>query len=278
MVNIEETPYYLDSVLPPKLGRASSLPVNLGLNATQRSVIVENEERSLSRLKRLLSNFSEVQVVGEAVDGPSAVKTIEELQPDLVFMDIDLPGFSGLQVLRMLQHQPMVIFTTAFNQHALEAFRSLAVDYLMKPIDESAIGRALDKLRMLGPKPDALSVALTRLADRVAPNYLTRVSCKIGDRVLLVPVADVQYFQSDNKYTSVHTVDRELLIDTPLVELERRVDPADFIRIHRAILVNISWISEIRRAYDGKLRVVLKNSQSTELVASRMYAESLRKL
>lgn len=244
-----------------------------------RCVIVENEEHSLSRLKRLLAGFpSEVEVVGEAVDGPSAVATIRQTAPDLVFLDIDLPGFNGFQVLERLDRQPAVIFTTAFDQHALRAFKTHAVDYLLKPVENEAVSHALEKLRGMGFNHAQFTLALEQILELTGSRYLTRISCKEGDRTVLVKTGEVLYFRADNKYTSLNTVAHEFLIDTPLAELEQRLNPRDFVRIHRSTLVNISWIAEIRRGFDGKLHVVMKDAKGTELVASRMYADRLRSL
>jgi two-component system LytT family response regulator len=244
-----------------------------------RCVLVENEERSLSRLRRLLSDFpDDVEIVGEASDGPSAVEVVRRVQPELLFLDIDLPGFSGFQVLERLDLQPAVIFTTAFNEHALRAFRTFAVDYLLKPIDGEAIQRSLAKLRALGFNQAQFSLALEQLLELSGSRYLTRIGCKVGDRTILVKTGEILYFRADNKYTALHTVTNEFLLDTPLVELEQKLNPKDFIRIHRATLVNVSWIAEIRRSFDGKLVVVLKDKSETQLIASRNYADSLRNL
>jgi two-component system LytT family response regulator len=245
----------------------------------QRAVLVENEEHSLARLRRLLQGFpQEIEIVGEAADGPSAVTAIRSHMPDVVFLDIDLPGFNGFRVLEELEHQPIVIFTTAFNQHALDAFKTHAIDYLLKPIDADAVARALAKLRAMGLSSGHVARAIEQLLGSVGSRFLTRLACREGDRTVLVKVGEILYFRADHKYTSVHTVSREFLIDTALVELERKVDPNDFIRIHRSTLVNLSWIAEIRRAYDGKQTVVLKDAKNTELAVSRMYADNLKTL
>jgi len=244
-----------------------------------RAVLVENEEGSLARLRRMLGAFPEdVEIVGEATDGPSAVERIRLLAPDLVFLDIDLPGFSGFQVLERLDRQPAVIFTTAFNQHALEAFKTHAIDYLLKPIESEGIARALQKLNAMGFNHSQFSRALERLLAASGSRYLARISCKMGDRTILVKTGEVLYFQADNKYVAVHTATNEYLTDTPLVELIDRLDPRDFVRIHRSTLVGVAWISEIRRAFDGKLNVVLRDPKNTVLAASRSYADNLRNL
>lgn len=244
-----------------------------------RSLLVENEEHSLARLRRLLASFSEeLTIVGEAMDGLAAVEIAQAQRPDLVFLDIDLPGLNGFEVLERLDYRPAVVFTTAFNQHALKAFDSFAIDYLLKPIEQEALARALAKLRALGFNQTHLSRALENLLASSSTQPLQRLSCRLGDRTILVKVSEVLYFQADNKYTSVNLASGEYLIDTPLVDLEKRLNPQDFVRIHRSTLVNIAWISEIRRSYDGRLRVVLRDVKGTELVASRSYTENLRNL
>lgn len=244
-----------------------------------RSVLVENEEHSLARLRRILAEFSQdIEVVGEAADGPSALAKITEVSPDLVFLDIELPGFNGFRVLESLETQPIVIFTTAFNQHALDAFKAHAVDYLLKPIDSEAVRKALTKLRAMGFSSVQSTRTLQQLLDSLGSKYLTRIACRLGDRTILVKTGEVLYFKADNKYTAARTVQREFLLDSPLVDLEEKLNPRDFIRIHRSTLVNLAWLSELRRSYDGKLKVLLADPQGTELDVSRSYAENLRRL
>lgn len=247
--------------------------------AKYRSVIVENEEHSRTRMRRLLLAFeNELEIVGEAADGPAAVEVVKSSRPELLFLDIDLPGFNGFQVLEQLDYHPAVVFTTAFNEHALRAFDTFAVDYLLKPIDAEALARALGKLRAMGFNQAQFSRAIEQLVESTGSRYLSRVSCRIGDRTVLVKIGEVLYFQADHKYTSVQVASGEYLIDVPLIELEQRLNPRDFVRIHRSTLVNVAWIAEIRRSYDGRQRVVLRDSKNTELVASRSYADNLRNL
>ncbi len=243
---------------------------------TYRAALVEDEERSLSRLRRILGSFSdEVEVVGEAMDGPAAVTLIRDTDPDLVFLDIDLPGLNGFEVLERLERQPAVIFTTAYDEHALKAFKAHTVDYLLKPIDPESLGRALKKLRAMGFDRARFSDALNLLLKQSEPRYPERIPCKVGDRTTLVRTGEILYFQADHRYTAVRTATREFLLDTPLVKLEREMNPRDFVRIHRGTLVNLAWVAEIRRGYDKKLRVLLKDADATELPVSRGYADNL---
>lgn len=252
--------------------------------APYNAVVVEDENHSRMRLCRLLSNFSDdVRVVGEAADGPTALDLIDRLKPDLVFMDIELPGFNGFRVWHSAKHKPDVIFTTAFDEHALEAFQTSAIDYLLKPIDLQALRRALTKYREFGSNPTHLAATIARFMDQPATTYLTRITCREGDKIIPIGVGEVLYFRSDRKYTAVHTANagtacpHAYLSEKPLIELERELNPRDFVRIHRSTIVNISWIKHIRRDHDGKLRVQLSVGNA-ELMASRTYAENLRNL
>jgi two-component system LytT family response regulator len=244
-----------------------------------RVVVVENEEHSLARMKRLLDQFPEqVEVIGDAVDGPSAVDVIRRLVPDVIFLDIDLPGLNGFEVLAKLDRQPIVIFTTAHNQHALDAFRTHAVDYLLKPIDVKAVSRSLQKLASMVVSPAHVSDMLARLRELDSARSLDRIACRNGDSTVLVKLGEITYFQSDNKYTSVFTLNREFLIDASLIDLERRLNPKDFVRIHRSTLVNVSWIAEIKRGFDGRTTVLLRDLKDKELPVGRTYVDVLRRL
>lgn len=231
----------------------------------------------MSRLRRLLLGFpQDIEIAGEATDGPSAAAAIRAQTPDLVFLDIQLPGCNGFQVLQEVERQPAVIFTTAFREHALDAFNTRVVDYLLKPIDADAIAKALAKLHAFND--DQVGRTSTDPATSSASRYPVRLPCREGERITLVKLGEILYFQSDTKYTRVQTANRDYLIDTPLIELERKLDPRDFIRIHRATIVNVSWIAELRRSYDGRVAVLLADAKSTELAVSRHYQGNLTDL
>ena len=242
-----------------------------------RAVIVEDEEHSRRRLLRLLGDFpGDIEIVGEADNGLTAVDVIRATSPDLLFLDINLPGLDGFQLLGNLERQPAVIFTTASNQHALDAFKAYAVDYLLKPIDGDALGRAVEKLRTMGFNHGSFAKSFAQMAVHLGAPYLIRIICKVGDRLIIVKTSEVHYFQADNKYTSVYTSGKKYVIDSPLVELEQKLDPKDFIRIHRSTIVNVPWIAEIRKGLEGRMKVVILDPRGTELPVSRMYADNLK--
>jgi len=241
-----------------------------------RAVVVEDEPSSRDRLCRLLVPHSNtVLVVAHADSGPEAVRVINEQEPDLIFLDVSLPDLDGFGVLRSIRPVASVIFTTAHDEFAARAFRERAVDYLLKPIDKAQLAEAIEKLVRPSPRPGQwteLLAAMRALSDR----RTRRIACRVGNSTSFVTTEEVQYFRADQGYTLVKTVGRELLVDTPLVELETRLDPADFVRIHRNTLVNLNHVASLKRLDGGGMTITLKDG--TELSSSRRYAENLRNL
>ncbi len=240
------------------------------------AVIVEDEEPSRQRLKRLLCVYSDtIEIIGEAGDGLKAVELISSLRPRLIFLDIKLPGIDGLQVLERLPYQPAVIFTSAYDKYALKAFQAIAIDYLLKPIDASMLEKAVNKLKMVGFRQESLADKIEYLLNEKQSGPQNRIPLRVGDRIDLVSPDEILYFQSDNKYTMVKTCSKEYAIDTTLVELEQKLNPKKFVRIHRSTIVNMDWIAGMHKWFGGRLKVCLRDNPATELVASRSYAAKL---
>jgi len=243
--------------------------------APMQAIIVEDEEPSRKRLRRLLKKWEkEIEIIGEAENGFEAVDSISSLQPDILFLDIQLPGLSGLKVLESLSYQPAVIFTTAYDKYALDAFKAIAIDYLLKPIDAEALEGAITKLKKINYRQDTMTQKLEYLLNTITDKTETRIPCKVGDKIILLNPGDIMYFQADNKYTAIRTCEQEYLIDTPLLEIEKKLNPKNFLRIHRS--VNADWIAELHKWFDGRLKVRLRDQNKTELTASRSYASKLK--
>jgi two-component system, LytTR family, response regulator len=241
------------------------------------AIVVEDEEPSRKRLIRLLQPFSEtIEVTGEADNGIDAVELISRKTPRLLFLDIQLPGLDGLSVLKQLSYQPAVIFTSAYHKYALDAFQAIAIDYLLKPIDAKMLEKSINKLTMVGFRQESISEKIESLfqtATTQGPQ--NRIPLRVGDRIDLVNPDDILFFQSDNKYTKVKTVLKEYIIDTTLLELEQKLNPAKFIRIHRSTIVNLDWVAELHKWFGGRLKVCLRDTPATELIASRSCASKL---
>jgi two-component system LytT family response regulator len=249
-----------------------------------RTILVDDEAPARRRLARLLAVHPEVKVVGEAGTGGEAVQVMRELQPDLAFLDIHLPHYDAFEVLRQVEHPPLVIFTTGHDQHALRAFEAASIDYLLKPVEPEALARSIAKLkRLTQATPGDLE---QRLHDFVAgfrspppPEYLNKMAVRVGDRAFLIDMAQVTHFEAKDKYVFLHTAEgKDHLIDCTLSDLEARLDPRKFVRVHRSTLVNIDHIREIQSWFNGKFRLVLDDRKATEVLVSKGMAPKLKAL
>ncbi|HVJ17958.1 MAG TPA: LytTR family DNA-binding domain-containing protein [Polyangiaceae bacterium] len=241
-----------------------------------RTVLVEDEQASRDLMKRLLTKHKDtVVVVAEADNGPAAVETIREHEPDLVLLDVSLPGLDGFEVLAALTTKPAIVFTTGYDAYAVRAFRASATDYLLKPVDAEQLAAAIAKVlaQHSARAPHNFTELLSALRTG-RERELKRVACRVGDSTVFVALEDVQYFRADHGYTMVKSGTQELLIDTPLADLESRLNPTDFLRVHRNTLVNMNQVSSLRRLPDGRMKIVLKDG--SELSSSRRFADSLR--
>ena len=233
--------------------------------------LVDDEALALKRLSRMLTATGRVSIAGSCTDPVEAVQAIAETKPDILFLDIEMPGLNGFQMLSQLDPQPMVVFTTAYDQYALQAFGVNSVDYLLKPIEAAQLNRALDKIeRMRGgvePRPE-LRELLERLIAKPA-EYPDRIASRIGERVEFVELARITHFFASDKLTYAATAAKNYMIDHTIQELEQRLDPRKFIRIHRATLVNIDSVHELHAWFAGRMVLRLKDEKRTELAVSR---------
>jgi two-component system LytT family response regulator len=250
---------------------------------TYRAVLVDDEDLAIKRLQRLLSDEPTVEIVGTAVNGRKAVELVEELKPDLLFLDIQMPGMTGFDVIRKLRHLPVVIFTTAYDEYALQAFETSAVDYLLKPIEKARLRKALEKLRLLRSGEGArnfeqrLDLLLRSIERKEGETFLTHIPAKIGERILIFGVADAAYFYASDKYTFLVTGEKEYIIDRTLAELQAKLDPARFVRIHRSAIVNVDRLKEVVSLVGGRYLCRLKNP-SKDLPVSRSMVRNLRQV
>ena len=251
------------------------------------ALIIDDEPLARKRMISLLEPYSsEIEILGEAGSGTQAVKMIHEMLPDVVFLDIQRPDMDAFEVLHSLQGDdvPLVIFTTAFDNFALKAFEENTVDYLLKPVDSERLAVAIEKLRRLIPQVDDTTVPpgfswekLCNLVDMSAL-YLQRLQVKVGDRIVFVNIDEIIRFHSEEKYTTVYTVNGQYVIDTPLVELEKKLDPRHFTRVHRSHIVAIDYIAECRKGDAGRMVMVLRDKAATQLVVSRSLVKKIRNL
>jgi DNA-binding LytR/AlgR family response regulator len=226
------------------------------------ALLVEDEPLPRAQLAEWLAAlWPALEIAAECADGPSALASFEDHPPDLVFIDIRLPGFDGLELARRIAGRAHVVFVTAYDEHALAAFDEGAVDYLLKPLALGRLARCVERLKaQLALPPADLSALLQRLAapHGVLPSYLRFVQAGDGRSLRLVMLADVLFFQSDTKYTRVVTAAGEPLIRTSVRELLPQLDPTQFWQIHRGTVVNLAQVDQIARDLLGRLQVHLK--------------------
>lgn len=249
-----------------------------------RTILVDDEQPARRRLARLLAAHPEVLVVGEADTGADAVQVIRDLRPELAFLDIHLPHFDAFEVLRKVEEPPLVIFTTGHDQHALQAFEAASIDYLLKPVEPESLARAIAKLKRLtqaapGDLERRLHEFVAGFRSPVAPEYMNKMAVRVGDRAFLIDMAQVTHFEAKDKYVFLHTGEgKNHLVDGTLADLETRLDPRKFVRIHRSTLVNVDHIREIQNWFNGKYRLVLDDRKATEVLVSKGMAPKLKAL
>jgi len=240
-----------------------------------RALLVDDEDLARSRLKSLLRAFDDIEIIGEAADGEQAMDRIQELKPDLVFLDIQMPGCSGTEVAQSLAApEPKIIFCTAYDQYALEAFELSALDYLLKPVTRARLAKAIEKLRQTG------SSQPPRSADTLAAkghSYPTRLLAKRAGRYRVIQQNEVFYFAFEDGLTRLHTVDQDLLMDLTITDLENRLNPRVFFRISRAAMINLNHVHEVSPLPGGYAWVTLRNKARLE-VSRRRLKELMDKL
>lgn len=240
-----------------------------------KAFLIDDELLAISRLQRLLEEDGRIDVVGSSSNPQQALGDFRRSEADVLFLDIEMPGMSGFNLLEQLgSPDPLVVFTTAYEQYALEAFKVNSIDYLLKPIEAPQLSRAIGKLQRirLGTETrgnvDALLKQVRSMLEHPKPEYLARVASRTGGRVEFIDVGTVTHFYAEDKLTFAVTEAKEYALDMSISELEQRLSPKQWIRIHRSRLLNIDAVKELRSWFGGKLLVKLKDGK-TELQVAR---------
>ena len=235
------------------------------------AVVAEDEAPLRGELVEQLGKlWPELSVVGEAADGLEALRLLDQHQPDILFLDIEMPGAKGIDVARQVNGRAHVVFVTAYDQYAVAAFDQGAVDYLLKPLSGARLFTAIARLKSrLGQAPAPLAGVPDQLTTKPAAARapLRWINASVGQTLRLITVDEVQFFQSDNKYTRLGLKDGEALIRKPLKELIDELDPQQFWQIHRSTLVNVNAIASVSRDFRGRMQIKLKHGAEMLLVA-----------
>jgi two-component system, LytTR family, response regulator len=243
-----------------------------------RALIVDDEPLARSGVAVRLSKFPDIEIVGECGDGPSAVEKILDLSPDVVFLDVQMPGMDGFEVLRALPEKdlPAVIFLTAYEQHALRAFEVHALDYLLKPLDDDRFGRAVQRAKQAKDTDSKIRMSerVLRLLGEAYGRYVTRFAVRTGSRIQLVLADDIEWIAAAGDYVEVHCGGgRHHLLHETMTSLEQKLDPAKFLRIHRSRMIRMSCVRELN-AIDNR-EYLIKLADGSEHRSSRTYADRL---
>ena len=245
-----------------------------------RVYVVDDEPLAVKRLTRLLHATARVDIVGSANDPVTALEFLQAHSVDVLFLDIQMPALTGFELLEQLTRQPLVIFTTAYDRYALEAFDVNSIDYLLKPIEPERLDRALDKAARAvheDTSPVPVRELAKLLAAQLAPNRkLERLASRVGERTTLLDVSRISHFLAKDKLTFAVVSGREHVVDYTLAELETRLDARRFVRIHRATIANIGFVQELFPDVDSGVLVRLKDEQKTELSVARDRVRELK--
>ena len=247
-----------------------------------KAYLIDDEALALRKLHHVLEQTRRVEVVGESNNPAQAIKEIQKLRPDVLFLDIEMPGMSGFELLeRVGEPQPLVIFTTAYDRYALDAFKVNSIDYLLKPVSLEHLQRALNKLeRILGGTEargdlGGLLAQVRKMLAQREPEHLVRVASRVGDRVQFIDVSEVTHFYAKDKVTFAAVAGKDYIVDFGIADLETKLAPNRWVRIHRSTLLNIDAVKELHTWFAGRLRIKLKDGR-TELNVARERAAEVR--
>jgi two-component system LytT family response regulator len=249
------------------------------MNQFYRAIVVDDEPAARRLMKNLLQDHAEtVSVIGEAGNGKEAIQKIEELNPDLIFLDIQMPDLTGFEVIEKLQHKPNIIFTTAYEQYAIKAFESFSIDYLLKPIKEERLQQSIEKLKKFGRLNTSINIGNLQEMIRQfqAPAKTTVLTIKTGDRIILLKFENMVYLEAQDKYVFVYMADgQKHLTDQSLSSLLDKLPP-HFCRIQKSYIINKEKIKEMHRHFNGRYLFVMDDKTGTRLTSGRTYGEELK--
>jgi two-component system LytT family response regulator len=252
-----------------------------------KTILIDDETLAISRLRRLLDKHRDsVEIIGDAANGAEGLTLLESRQPDLIFLDIEMPLLNGFEMLSRLTTMPMVVFATAFDQYAIRAFEENSIDYLLKPIEAERLARTIQKIRTLVERTDggqpannAMSESVMRLLAHMQPKKeIYSISVKTGEKIKLVPLSDIAYFEAEDKYVFLATMDGQKFLTTYTLTTLNEKLPDTFVRISRSVMVNRHKITEVHRHFDGKFMLAMSDKKGTKLTSGSTYSDIVRQL
>lgn len=244
-----------------------------------KALVIDDEPAARRLIQALLEEHKEtIEVVGEAGNGREAIAKIEELKPDVIFLDIQMPDLTGFEVIEQLKVKPNIIFTTAYEQYAIKAFETFSIDYLLKPIKEERLNQSIAKLRQFGRLDKSVDLAGLQEIIRQfqTPQKATALPIKTGDRINLIRFENISYLEASDKYVFIFTIDgQKHLTDQSLTALEEKLPP-EFFRIQKSYIINKERIKEMHRHFNSRYLFVMDDKTGSRLTSGRTYHEPIR--
>lgn len=243
-----------------------------------RALVVDDEKLARDRLQSFLRDYAEVEVVGTAKNGLDAVKAIDTLKPDVVFLDVQMPGLDGFGVLKRIEHRPQVVFATAYDHYAIQAFEVCAIDYLLKPISRQRLAETMRRLRsrLEGASPSPSIEQLLAVLDERQRRYLPQVPVQRGRNIIVLPVDQILWFEVEYRLVFAYVDGDRFMTNFTLKELEERLDPNIFFRAHKSRLVNLRQVKAIVPWFGGRYKLVMRDQKGSEVELSRAQTRELR--
>ncbi len=238
-------------------------------------LIVDDEKLARDLLREYLEGYPEITVLGEAAKGTDAVELINKLKPDVLFLDVQMPGMNGFDVLEEIDHEPYIIFITAYDQYAIKAFEKNAVDYLLKPVDQERFRSAINRAMKRKTAEQGSVEELLRNLRTEGRNFETHIFVQKSEKLFNLPVEDIVHLEASGDYTIITTKADQFVSSSGIGKLEEIMDPDTFIRVHRSTIININSLKEIERHFNGGMVVKMQNGKSFPV--SRTYARLIRK-
>ena len=239
-------------------------------------IIIDDEKLARELLHEFLEGFTNIDIVADCEKGKDAVEAIDALKPDLIFLDVQMPGMNGFEVLEKIEHDPYVIFITAYDQYAIKAFEKNAVDYLLKPLDEERVGLAVNRaIARKKLENNNIEDLLKGLKANRKESYDSHIFVQKSEKLFNLPVEEIIYLEASGDYTIITTKADQFVSSSGIGKLEEIMNPDMFIRVHRSTIINLNFLKEIERHFNGGMIVKMQNGKSFPV--SRTYAKVIRK-
>ena len=245
---------------------------------TYKTIVIDDEQPARDRLIKLLAHFPETfHILDTALNGREAKQKIETLKPDLIFLDIEMPGLTGFELLEALETIPFVIFCTAYDQYSLKAFETNSIDYLVKPVRLERLEKTIEKLNLLDNHftSQNFSNLLKEIRIQKEVKKMTSITVKKDDKIIFIKLEDVSHFEADEKYVTVITKNTTHLSDQSLTQLEQKL-PDNFLRVHRAVIINTDYVKDIQKYFNSRFIIALDNQKKSKITSSRSYNKAIK--